>query len=148
LSAPLALAEHPRLALAGFAESAVGFADDGFYNQLVGLRLDYRTGKHLTLGLAGSYANLKGPHGRANNFLPAGMLEWRVPASETVSIPIRFFSGYLPKNGPWLKAALGISRRFGDRISLTVEALAPVLWVVKDSTVASFDATLEVSVDL
>jgi hypothetical protein len=147
-AAPPTDPDHRSFALAVFAEGALGFADDGFYNQLVGPRLDYHAGNRLTLGVALSYANLKGPNGRAHNILPAGMLEWRAPLGDYVALPIRFFSGYLPKNGPWLKLALGLSRRLSERTTLTFEALAPALWVVRNSTVGSFDASLELAVDL
>ncbi|HET9932171.1 MAG TPA: hypothetical protein VFQ35_15820 [Polyangiaceae bacterium] len=137
-----------RTSLAGFAEGALGLADDGFYNQLVGVRLDYRPSDRLALGFALSYANLKGKNGRAHNVLPAAMLEWRIPASDRVAIPVRFFSGYLPNNGPWLKAALGLSHRLGERSRITLEAIAPALWIVHDASVGSFDASLEYAVDL
>lgn len=136
------------VALAGFAEGAFGYADDGFYNQLAGLRLDYRAAERLSVGFALSYANLKGKNGRAHNVLPAAMLEWSVPLSPRVGLPLRFFSGYLPKNGPWIKAALGLSHRVGQRSRITFEALAPALWIVHDSTVGSFDVALEYSVEL
>jgi hypothetical protein len=135
-------------ALAVFAEGALGFSGDGFYNQLVGPRLDYHAGERLTLGLALSYANLKGPNGRVSNVLPAAMLEWRAPLANDVALPVRFFSGYLPRNGPWLKLALGLSRRLSPRTTLTFEALAPTLWVVRNTTVSSFDASLELTVAL
>jgi hypothetical protein len=134
--------------LAVFTEGALGFAGDGFYNQLAGLRLDYHASPRFALGLALSYANLKGPDGRAHNVLPAAMLEWRAPLTRDVSLPIRFFSGYLPRNGPWIKAALGLSRRLNSRTTLTLEAIAPALWIVRDSTVGSLDAALELAVDL
>ena len=140
--------ERRSFALAVFAEGAWGFAHDGFYNQLVGPRLDYHAGERLTLGLALSYANLKGPNGRVSNVLPAAMLEWRTPLAHDVALPVRFFSGYLPRNGPWLKLALGLSRRLSERTTLTLEALAPALWIVRNSTAGSLDASLELAVDL
>jgi hypothetical protein len=140
-------APHP-LSLTLFTEAALGFSNDGFYNHLVGPRLDYHAGPHLTLGAALSYINLKGKNGRASNVLPAAMLEWRTPLGSDVALPVRLFSGYLPRNGPWFKAALGLSRRLSSRTTLTFEALAPALWVVRDSTVGSFDASLELAIDL
>jgi len=147
---PAVRAEDRRapLALAVFTEGALGFADDGFYNQLVGVRLDYHAGERFTLGFATSYANLKGKEGRAHNVLAAAMLEWRFPVSRKVSFPLRFFTGYLPRNGPWLKAALGLSHSLGQRTRITFEFFAPALWVVHDSTVGSVDAALEFAVDL
>lgn len=150
-SAPVSVATSPRprrIALAGFAEGALGFADDGFYNQLVGLRLDFRPAKRLAIGFALSYANLKGKNGRAHNALPAAMLEWSFPASKSISVPLRFYSGYLPNNGPWLKAALGLSHPLSEHSRFTIEAIAPALWIVHDASVGSFDALLEYAVDL
>ncbi|HWA78477.1 MAG TPA: hypothetical protein VG937_39345 [Polyangiaceae bacterium] len=146
--APSPVAPSRPFALALFTEAALGFSGDGFYNHLVGPRLDYHAGDHLTLGAALSYINLKGKNGRASNVLPAAMLEWRSPLGSDVALPVRFFSGYLPRNGPWLKAALGLSRRLGSRTTITFEAIAPALWVVRDSTVGSFDASLELAIDL
>jgi hypothetical protein len=139
---------EPRFALAGFTEAALGLTGDGFYNQLVGGRLDYRTGRHLTLGLGASYVNLKGAEGRTHNALIAAMLEWYAPASARVGVPLRLVSGYLPKNGPWIKAALGLSYDINASTRLTFEAFAPTLWVVKDYTVASLDASVELSFGL
>jgi hypothetical protein len=135
----------PRFALAAFTEGALGLEGDGFYNQLTGARLDFRTGRHLTLGFGASYANLKGKEGRTHNALFAAMLEWYAPVSARVGVPIRLVSGYLPHNGPWLKAALGLSYDFSDRTRLTFEALAPALWVVHDDTVGSLDASIELA---
>ena len=111
----------------------------------MGGRFDYRTGGHLTLGLGASYVNLKGAEGRTHNALLAAMLEWNAPVSPRVGVPLRLVSGYLPKNGPWLKAALGLSYDFNSSTRLTFEAFAPTLWVVKDYTVASLDASIELS---
>lgn len=136
----------PRFALAVAAESAFGLSGSGFYNQLVGLRLDYRTASPLTLGLGTSYANLKASDGgRAHNALISGMLEWNARLSRQAGLPVRLVTGYLPKNGPFLKVALGLSYDLSDSTRLTLEALAPALWIVRDSTVGSFDATLELA---
>ncbi|MGC4091390.1 MAG: hypothetical protein QM756_26630 [Polyangiaceae bacterium] len=146
--APVPPAPTAHLALAAFTEAAIGFADDGFYNQLTGLRLDYRPAPRFSLGVAASYANLKGKSGRAHNVLPAAMLEWRFPLSTEVSLPLRFFTGYLPRNGPWIKASLGLSHRIGQRSRIGFELLAPALWVVHDSVSHSLDAAIEYAVDL
>ena len=136
----------PHFALAVAAESAFGLSGSGFYNQLAGLRLDYRTASPLTLGVGASYANLKASDGgRAHNVLLTGMLEWNARLSRHAGLPVRLVSGYLPKNGPFLKAAVGLSYELGASTRLTFEALAPALWIVRDSTVGSFDATLELA---
>jgi hypothetical protein len=75
-------------------------------------------------------------------------LEWHLPLSERVGLPLRFYSSYLPKNGPWRKAALGLSHRIGERSRITSEAIAPALSVVHDASVGSFDVALEYSIEL
>jgi hypothetical protein len=136
------------LAIAAFTEAALGMDGDGFYNHLAGVRLDYRIGKHLGLGAAFSYVNLKGASGRVHNVLPALMGEWYFPVNPNFGLPLRAYAGYLPKNGPWLKAAFGLSGRLGKHTVLTVEGLAPTLWVVRDTTVTSFDLAVELAFEL
>jgi hypothetical protein len=144
--APTSTEAEPGFALAVAAESAFGLSGAGFYNQLAGLRLDYRTASPLTLGVGTSYANLKASDGgRTHNALITGMLEWNAPLSRQAGLPLRLVSGYLPKNGPFIKTAIGLSYEFSAGTRLTLELLAPALWIVRDSTVGSFDATIELA---
>ena len=147
-SQPVAARPRKPVAIAIFTEAALGMTGDGFYNHLAGARFDYRVGKHLGLGAALGYVNLKGANGRVHNVLPALMAEWYVPVRPNFGLPLRAYAGYLAKNGPWLKAAFGLSGRLSDHVVLTVEGLAPTLWVVRDTTVTSFDLSVELAFEL
>jgi hypothetical protein len=137
-----------RLWLALRTESAFGYSGAGFYNHLAGVRLDYRPDPRFGIGVLASYANLKGAEGRAHNLLVAGMVEWRLPLSARVSLPVRGYTGYLPANGPWLKAATGPSFTLAPRTELTLELAAPALWVIRERVVGSFDVSLELALRL
>jgi hypothetical protein len=132
-----------RLWLALRTESAFGYSGAGFYNHLAGVRLDYRPDPRFGLGVLASYANLKGADGRAHNLLVAGMVECRLPLGARVSLPVRGYTGYLPANGPWLKAAAGPSFTLTPTTELTLELVAPALWVIRERMVGSLDVSLE-----
>jgi len=138
----------PQIWLAAFAEGAFGLEGAGFYNQLLGGRFDYRPEPRIALGIGVSYVNLKGPDGRVSNALPFSAFEWRAPLGRQTTLPVRFASGYLPKNGPWLKAAVGLGQPIGELGVMTVELLAPTLWVVGDQAVWSLDASVELAFGL
>lgn len=135
----------PRLAVQ--TEGAFGLGQRFFYNHLAGARIDYGFPGDFALGGYLGYANLKGKDGRASNVLPYAQVEYRIHWSSTsgVRIPIRFGSGYLPRNGPFLRLAAGPSFSLGQSVRLGFDLLAPTVWVVRNSTVFSLDVAAEVS---
>jgi hypothetical protein len=135
----------PRLAIQ--TEGAFGLAERFFYNHLAGARIDYGFPGDFAIGGYLGYANLKGKDGRASNVLPYAQVEYRIHWSSTsgVRIPIRFGSGYLPKNGPFLRLAAGPSFPLGGSVRLGFDVLAPTIWVIRNSTVFSMDVAAEVS---
>lgn len=139
-------AKFKRLRLALQTEAAFGTTDDGFYNHLVGARLDYRFARKVSLGGYLGYANLKGREGRENNVLPYAQMDYRIflDRGGTVQVPLRFGAGYLPKNGPFLRFAVGIAVDVSPDVELLLDVAAPALWVTKDLTVVSFDVAGEV----
>lgn len=138
----------PRLALQ--TEGAFGLGQRFFYNHLVGARLDYEFGRDFAIGGYLGYANLKGKDGRSSNVLPYAQVEYRLhPLRDSgFAVPLRFGSGYLPKNGPFLRLAAGIGFPIGDTARLGFDLIAPTVWMVGDSTVFSMDVAAEVSFDL
>lgn len=134
-----------RLALQ--TEGAIGLTKPSFYNHLLGVRLDYVFPEDLTLGGYLGYANLKGKDGRASNVLPYLMLEYRLHTSSSsrLRIPLRFESGYLPKNGPFLRLSAGVAVPIGETTRLGFDLLAPTFWIVQNRTVVSLDLAAEVS---
>jgi hypothetical protein len=135
----------PRLAIQ--TEGAFGLGQHFFYNHLAGARLDYGFPGDFAIGGYLGYANLKGKDGRTNNVLPYAQVEYRIHWSSTssVRIPVRLGSGYLPKNGPFLRLAAGPSFRLGESVRLGFDLLAPTIWIVRNSTVFSMDVAAEVS---
>jgi opacity protein-like surface antigen len=135
-------ARHPlRAALA--ATSAVGVSNAGFFNQLLGARLDYRFTPRFAFGGVLSYTNLKGKDRRVHNVLPEAMLEYRIPYDgERFGLPLRFGVGYLPKNGPTLRLGAGVDFAVSERVSLDVVPLEPMIWVNRERPEVSMNASL------
>lgn len=129
----------------------MGITPGPFYNHLVGLRFDYAFTPSFSLGPYLAYANLKGPDGgRASNGLFLMTLTYRAapkPGS-ALGVPLRFSSGYLPKNGPVMRASAGLSVAIGDRAELALDLLAPTVWIVRGQGALSLDPALELSFTL
>jgi len=125
-------------------EGAVGVSGP-FYNQLVGARLDRCFTRTTCLGGYVAYANLKGQSGRANNVLLAAVAEHRLWLGSTWYIPLRAAAGYLPKNGPFARISAGLGVEVGN-VDVSVDLLAPALWVTGDEPVLSMDFAAEVAV--
>lgn len=136
----------PRFRLALKSESAIGVSGDGFYNHLLGARLDRRFTPKWAIGLSVAYANLKGKDGRAHNVLTMAELEYRANLSDDWAIPIRFSSGYLPKNGPVVRASAGVGYEFAEDVELAVDLIAPMGWVANERVVLSLDLAAELGI--
>jgi hypothetical protein len=63
-------------------------------------------------------------------------------------VPLRFGSGYLPKNGPVLRVAAGPSFPLSNTVRLGLDLFAPTFVIVHDRTVVSLDVAAELSFDL
>jgi hypothetical protein len=123
--------------------SAFGVTNAGFFNQLVGVRLDYRFTRRFAFGGVLSYTNLEGKDRRVHNVLPEAMLEYRVPYDgERFGMPLRFGVGYLAKNGPTLRIGAGIDFAFSERLSMEVVPLEPMVWVNRERPEVSMNASL------
>jgi hypothetical protein len=125
-------------------EGAVGVSGS-FYNQLVGARLDRCFTSATCLGGYVAYANLKGQSGRANNVLFAAAVEHRLWLGAGWYIPLRASVGYLPDNGPFARLSAGVGVEVG-KVDVTLDLLAPALWVTGDDPVFSMDFAAEVAV--
>ncbi|HEX3594824.1 MAG TPA: hypothetical protein VHU80_06980 [Polyangiaceae bacterium] len=144
--------KHPKssVRLALQTEGAFGLSERFFYNQFAGARLDYGFTRDFAMGVYVGYANLKGREGRAENVLPYLQLEYRLRFSRDARfwVPLRFGSGFLPKNGPFLRLAAGPSFPLGGSTRLGLDLLAPTFVIVHDRTVVSMDVAAEVSFEL
>jgi hypothetical protein len=127
-------------------EGAAGVGTGSFYNQLVGARLDAQFTPRISFGGYVGYANLKGKDGRATDVLTYAQLEYRLGhPNDVVQIPVRFASGYLPRNGPVARVAAGLAFTLTPRVELVTELLAPMVWVTNDQLLVSMNFSLELS---
>jgi hypothetical protein len=126
-------------------EGAIGVSGP-FYNQLLGARLDRCFSSTTCAGIYAGYANLKGQSGRANNvlFYAQGEHAFRLGSHQTWYLPLRVATGYLPRNGPFARLSAGIAARTGN-IDVTLDLLAPALWVTGNEPVLSLDWAAEIA---
>jgi hypothetical protein len=132
-----------RLALQ--TEGAIGVYPGDFYNHLIGARLDLVFSPHISFGGYLGYANLKGKDGRVGDILPYAQIEYLAGAPGGIRIPIRFASGYLPRNGPVVRAATGFTFPISPTLDLVTELLAPMVWVTRDQMVLSMNLAAEIA---
>lgn len=141
---PVAAGRLPmRLALQ--TEGALGVYPGDFYNHLVGARLDLVFSPHVAFGGYVGYANLKGKDGRASDVLPYVQVEYAAGPPGGIRVPIRFASGYLPRNGPVVRASAGFAFPISPALDLVTELLAPMVWVTRDQMVLSFNLAAEIA---
>jgi hypothetical protein len=132
-----------RLALQ--TEGAVGVYPGDFYNHLLGVRLDLVFSPHVSFGGYLGYANLKGKDGRAHDLLPTVQVEYMAGPLGGVRVPLRFASGYLPRNGPVARLSAGFAFALTPALDLVAELLAPMLWVTGDQMVLSMNLAAELA---
>jgi hypothetical protein len=134
----------PEWRLAVQTEGAFGVSGEtAFYNHLAGARIDRRFSPSVTFGAYVGYANLKGKQDRAHNVLTLLLLEVRPKLGESVGMPLRAGSGYLPKNGPVLRMSAGLAWLPSDGFELGVDLIAPTVWITRDDPVVSMDVAVE-----
>jgi hypothetical protein len=124
---------------AAYSLTAFGLTGSGFSNQLLGARYEFAFTPRYSLGFGAAYANLKGKDGRASNVLAEVLFGYRLPLGRVVSIPFQFGGGYLPKNGPTLRAGTGFDFELGSHARLTLTLLEPMVWVTRNRPEASLN---------
>lgn len=138
----------PSRRLAVQTEGALGVAGGAFYNQLLGARLDFRFSPAVSLGAYLGYANLKGKEGRAHALLPCVQLEYAAPLAPRLRAPLRFGTGYLPRNGPLARVAAGLAFALAPSVDLVAELFAPTVWVTSNRALLSMSLALELAMKL
>jgi hypothetical protein len=137
------------LALAVRGEIATGKEGGGFVNRLLGVGLGYEFAPavHLTAQL---HVNLKGKDGRDHALMPTVQGEYRLAVDWGVvkSVPLRFASGYLPRNGPVVRASAGLLFPLSSKVDLVAELLSPMVWVTNDQTLFSMNVALELVIGM
>lgn len=134
---------HPEWRLAVGTEAAFGISPGSFYNHLAGGRIDRRFAEETALGLYLGYVNLKGPEGRVHNALIWVQLDHRVEIGGGLQLPLRFAPGYLPNNGPVLRAATGLAWDVAEDVEIVLDLLAPMVWTTHDQPVLSLNLAAE-----
>jgi hypothetical protein len=127
-------------------EAARGHTGAGFRNGLLGLRVDLVFAPRVSLGGYVGYADLKGKDGRAHSTLGYAQLEYLAPLAPrflNLRMPLRFATGYLARNGPVVRASLGLAAALSRRVDLIVELFTPMAWVTHDQTLFSTNVALE-----
>jgi len=132
-----------RLALQ--TEGAIGVYPGDFYNHAVGARLDLVVSPHVSFGGYLAYVNLKGKDGRASDLLTYVQVEYLAGSPGGIRIPVRFASGYLPRNGPVVRASTGFAFPLTPALDLVTELLAPMVWVSRDQMVLSMNLAAELA---
>lgn len=140
--APIDPLDEPHWRIAFQTEGAFGVTGP-FYNHLAGARLDRCFSPVVCFGGYVGYVNLKGKDGRVSNVLTYAQIEARPSLGKSFFLPFRFGAGFLPKNGPTLRAAMGLGYRIGN-VDLTIE-VAPSYWLTKDLPVLSIDPAIEIA---
>lgn len=143
--APPARPLGTRLALR--TDAAFGASRGSFTNVLGGARLDLRFSPTVAIGAYLGYANLKGKDGRAHDWLATVQIERRfTPVSgSALFLPLRFATGYLPRNGPVLRGSAGLGFPVAPGIEIAADLVAPTVWVTRRESLFSLDVALECS---
>lgn len=126
-------------------EAAIGTTQGGFYNHLVGARLDLRFTQNLMIGAYIGYTNLQGRQDRVHNLLLMLLGEFRTRVSPSVdlTIPLRVGFGYLPYNGPVIRLSGGLNYAFSSDFEIGADLIAPTFWILADDIAVSIDMALE-----
>jgi len=132
-----------RLALQ--TEGAIGVYPGDFYNHLAGARVDLVFSPQISFGGYVGYASLKGKDGRVSDLLATVQVEYLAGSPGGIRIPIRFASGYLPRNGPVVRASTGFAFPLTPALDLVAELLAPMVWVTRDQMVLSMNLAAELA---
>ncbi len=136
-----------RFSIALQTEASVGTTEGGFYNHMVGVRLDVRITRDILVGLYGAYVNLDGRDGRVHDFFFMLQAEDRIRPSSTLelTIPLRIGIGYLPFNGPVFRLAAGLNYALSPNWEIGADLVAPTFYVLPDRFAVAFDFALEVA---
>lgn len=126
-------------------EAVFGTTQGGFYNHLVGARLDFRVTRDLIFGAYVGYTNLQGRNDRAHNLLLMIQGEQRVRLGPSIdlTIPLRIAVGYLPFNGPVIRLSAGLNYPISENFEIGVDLVTPTFWVLADDFAVSLDVALE-----
>jgi hypothetical protein len=132
--------------LAVQTETAFGVATGAFNNRMLGARGDLQFSPHVSFGGYAGYINLKGKDGRVSDLLFYGQVEYLASTTKpSLRIPLRFASGYLPRNGPVARMATGFALALSPRTDLVTELFAPMVWLTNNQMLLSMNFSVELA---
>jgi hypothetical protein len=109
---------------------------------LAGGRIAFNWAPRTSFELGIAYANLRGRERRVHNVFPEVSVVHRVPLPGPVlGMPFRIGAGFLPKNGPTLRASLGLDAVVSPSTIVELDLLEPMVWVTKDRPELSFNVS-------
>jgi len=119
-----------RFTVGPYVTSAFGLRGGHFINVLAGGRFGFKWSQSAAFELGMAYANLRGKEGRVHNVLPEVTMLFRIPLpSPVLGMPFRVGGGYLPKNGPTLRASLGFDLALSPTTIVELALAEPMVWV-------------------
>jgi hypothetical protein len=122
--------------------TAFGLRGGKFVNVLAGGRMAFNWAPRMAFELGVAYANLRGRERRVHNALPEVSAHYRVPLPGPVlGMPFRLGAGFLPKNGPTLRASLGLDAVVSPSTIVELDLLEPMVWVTNDRSELSLNVS-------
>jgi len=140
----------PGVTNAGCHREAVGLSADGTQWQKRAHLGEQLQASARLQDRAGEYVNLKGKEGRDHSLLPTLQGEYRlnVDWGALKAIPLRFATGYLPRNGPVARASAGLLFPLSPTVDLVAELLSLMVWVTNDQTLFSMNVAVELVIGM
>jgi hypothetical protein len=130
-----------------YVTTAFGLRGGKFVNVLAGGRMAFNWSPRATFELSIAYANLRGRERRVHNALPEMSVLFRLPLPGPVlGMPLRLGAGFLPKNGPTLRASLGLDAVVSPSTIVELNLLEPMVWVTHDRSELSLNVGAAVRV--
>jgi hypothetical protein len=131
-------------------EFALGPGADPFWNFLGYGRAAWFPVDRFGITASVSYANLRGRTNRVSNALFMVGVETAIElvARHHVYIPLRAEFGYLPFNGPVLRATAGVAFNVSQNTRIELDILSPTIWILPGVTAVSLDLGAQVLFDI
>ncbi len=131
-------------------EFAFGPGNDAFWNFLGYGRAAWFPVDRFGITASVSYANLRGRTNRVSNALFMVGVETAVEliTRNHVYLPLRAEVGYLPFNGPVVRATAGVAFNVATNTRIELDILSPTIWILPGVTAVSLDVGAQVLFDI
>jgi hypothetical protein len=131
-------------------EFALGPGNDPFWNFIGYGRAAWFPVDRFGITASVGYANLRGRTNRVSNVLPMIGVETAIEllARQHVYIPLRAEVGYLPFNGPVIRATAGVAFNVSQNTRIELDILSPTIWVLPGTVAVSLDLGAQLLFDI